>query len=232
MTIDTEGRIDRLLRRLARRRPLTANDTLYAEAIKTKLREARFSLGNLRQLTPLGDQVQDATTIPNTQGLLSVSEQVAFYCTGFWDSLRSALDILAQFVNEICSLGISERDVDIKSVAEKVKSATPESSLGNGLDGLLNSSAFKQLEDYRNCSTHRRPPFIQTRTVTTSVTGTRGYNYSSSSQQRTVVERDLCSNPWARKPRVYPGKRPVVEYNEQLLQRIRRKIDAVISRLP
>lgn len=233
MPIDTEGRIDRLLQRLHSRGIATSNTTLYAEAVKTKLRQARFSLETLRQLVPQEDQVQDTTIIPATQGLLNVSGLVGFYCDSFWDSLRSALDILAQLVNELRSLGISERDVDIKKVAAGVKSTALGSPLDKALDNLLNSSAFIQLEDYRNCTTHRRPPFIRTWTVTTSVSGTPGYDYSASSiQQRTVIERDLCINPWALGPRVYPGKRPVVGYSEQLLKRIRGKIDNIVNHFP
>jgi len=233
MPIDTEGRIDRLLQRLHSRGLAIHNTTLYAEAVKTKLRQARFSLETLRQLAPQEDQVQDATIIPATQGLLNVSGLIGFYCDSFWDSLRSSLDILAQLINELRSLRISERDVDIKKVSIEVKSTALGSPLDKALDELLNSSAFIQLEDYRNCTTHRRLPFIRTRTVTTSVSGTPGYDYSASStQQRSVIERDLCVNPWALTPRVYPGKRPVVAYNEKLLQRIRGEIDTIVNRIP
>jgi len=232
MPIDTEGRIDRLLQRLYSRGLATDTTTLYSEGVKTKLRQAQFSLETLRQLAPQEDQVQDATTIPATQGLLNVSGLVGFYCDSFWDSLRSALDILAQLVNELRSTGIRERKVNIKNVAGKVKDTAPGSPLDKALDELLNSSAFVQLEDYRHCSMHRRPPFIQTQTVTTSVSGTPGYAYSASSQQITIVERYLCTNPWDLRPRVYIGQRPVVAYNEKLLQRIRGKINTIVNRLP
>lgn len=232
MPIDTEGRIDRLLQRLRSRGLATATTTLYSEGLKTKLRQAKFSLETLRPLAPQADQVQDTTAGPVSQGLLNVSELVGFYCDGFWDSLRSALDILAQLVNELRSLGVNERDVDIKKVAARVKPTASGSPLDKALDELLNSSAFIQLEEYRNCSTHRRPPFIQTRKVTTSVSGTAGYAYSASSREITVVERYLCTNPWDLRPRVHTGQRPVVAYNEKLLQGIRRKIDTMVTRLP
>ena len=233
MPLDTQSRIDKLLQRLERGGLVTPTSELYAEGIKTKLRQAQFALEGLRRLQYLEDQpdVHDATTIPTAQGLLNVSAQVSFYCDCFWDFLRSALDILGQLVNELRSLGISERNVDIKKVANEIKSTALSSTLDKALDGLLNSSAFKQLEDYRHCSTHRRPIYIQTRTVTTAVTGTPGY-YSGSSEQRTTVERYLCTNPWDLTPRVYGGRRPVVKYCESLLQRIKQKIDGIVNRLP
>ena len=232
MPIDTEGRIDRLLQRLYSRGLATDTTTLYSEGVKTKLRQAKFSLETLRRLVPQADQVQDATVDSTSQGLLNTSELVGFYCDSLWDSLRSAVDILGQLVNELRSIGIRERKVHIRNVAGKVKSTAPGSPLDMALDELLNSSAFIQLEDYRHCSTHRRPPFIQTRAVTTSVSGTPGYAYSASSQQITIVARDLCINPWDLSPRVQTGQRPVVDYNEKLLKRIRGKIDTIVNRLP
>jgi hypothetical protein len=146
-----------------------------------------------------------------------------------WDCLRSALDIMGQLINELRSVGIGERDVDIKRVASAIKTTELGSSLDRALDELLNSSVFKQLEDYRNCSTHRRPIYIQTRIVTTSITGTSGY-YSGSSEQRTV-ERHICTNPWDLIPRVRVGRRPVVAYCESLLQRTAQRMDTVLNRL-
>ena len=232
MPIDTEGRIDRLLQRLHSRGLATDTTTLYSEGVKTKLRQAKFSLETLRQLAPQEDQVQDATAGPTSQGLLNTDELVGFYCDSLWDSLRSALDILGQLINELRSLGISERKVEIKRVARKVKSTAPGSLLDKALDELLNSSAFTQLEDYRHCSTHRRPPFILTWTISSSVSGTAGYFYSASSQGTTIVARDLCINPWDLKPRVRTGQRPVVIYSEKLLKRIRGKIDTIVTHLP
>jgi hypothetical protein len=232
MPIDTEGRIDRLLQRLHSRGLATDTTTLYSEGIKTKLRQAKFSLETLRQIVPQEVQVQDTTAGLTSQGLLNASELVGFYCDSFWDSLRSALDILGQLVNELRSIGISERKVDIKKVASKVKLTAPASSLDKALDELLNSSAFIQLEDYRHCSMHRRPPFIETRTLTVSVSGTAGYSYSTSSQQITIVKRYLCTNPWDLTPRIYADQRPVVAFNEKLLRRIRGKIDTIVAHLP
>ena len=232
MPIDTEGRIDRLLQRLYSRELSTDTTTLYSEGVKTKLKQAKFSLETLRQLVPQEAQAQDTTAGPSSQSLLNASELVGFYCDSFWDSLRSALDILGQLVNEIRSIGISERKVNIKKVASKVKSTAPGSPLDKALDELLNSSAFIQLEDYRHCSMHRRPPFIETRTVIISVSGTAGYSYSASSQQIAVVERYLCTNPWDLTPRIYTSQRPVVAYNEKLLRRIRGKIDTIVTHLP
>ena len=232
MPLDTEDRMDRLLQRLRNRGRASDTIILYSEGVKTKLKQAKFSLETLRQLASQGAQVQSTTTGTTSQGILNADELVGFYCDSFWDSLRSALDILGQLINELRSLGISERQVDIKRVAGKVKSTALGSPLDKALDGLLNSSAFTQLEDYRHCSTHRRLPFILTWTISSSVTGTAGYAYSASSQGTTLVARDLSINPWDLRPRVRTGQRPVVVYSEKLLKRIRGRIDVIVTRLP
>ncbi len=231
--MDTQGRIDRLLQILDNQGLATPTSILYAEGVKSKLRQARFGLKMLKELVHLEDQptTQDVTTIPTAQDSLTISEQVNFYCDCFWDFLRSALDILGQLINQVHSLGISERDVDFKTVADKIKSTASGSQLDKALDKLRNSHAFKDLEDYRHCSTHRRPIYIETQAVTTAITGTRGY-YSATSMRRAMVGRYLCTNPWDLTPRVDKGRRPVVEYCDSLLKRIENHIDSIVNRIP
>jgi len=234
--MDTQARIDRLLQKLHRNGRDTPTLILYAEGVKTKLRQARFSLKILRDLVHLEDEYsgQSGATGPTTlTGLdsLTVSEQVNYYCDCFWDFLRSSLDILGQLINELHSLGIGERDVDFKTVVSKMESVAPGSPLEKALDALRNHSrAFKQLENYRHCSTHRRHIYIETKTVTEAVTGSPGY-YAGTSASRSVTERYLCTNPWDVKPRVNGGKRPVVQYCELLLKQIEENIDKIVYHL-
>lgn len=230
--MDTQHRIGRVLRRLDQKGLATPALTLYAEGVKLKLRQARFSLEMLKELVHLEDQpsVQDVTTNPTAQNLLTVSEQINFYCDSFWDFLRSALDILGQFINELHGLSINERDVDFKRVADKIKSTTPDSPLQKALGKLRNSYTLGQLEAYRHCSTHRRQTYIETHKTTDTITGTPGY-YSGSSVQQTRVERYLCTNPRDSTPRISGGRRPVVNYCESLLRRIENHIDTIVNRL-
>lgn len=233
MTVNTQGRIDRLTRRLESAGKTTPNSTVYAEGVKTKLSQARFGLDMLRDLEEQEDRAtaQDMTTSASPK-LLGIAEQVSFYCDCFWDFLRSALDILAQLINELRSLGLGERDVDIKKVTDRMTAIYPGDPLEKTLRNLLKSRAFKQLEDYRHCSTHRRPIYIETSTVIITTTGTPGYySGSSSSQQSTLIGRYLCTNPWALNPTVGSFGRPVVEFCESLLTKIESHINILINRL-
>ena len=220
--------IDTLLRRLTHRGLNTATTSLYAEGIKAKLQATRFALENLRELGRVeeGAQVQDDTT----QSLLTVEDKVNFYCECVWDFSRSSLDILAQLINELCLLNLNERHVDFKQVANKLKSSLQDTLLEKAVNNCRRCNAFKNLEEYRHCSMHRRRVFIETRTYTKSTTGTRDYyNYAGSSI--TTVERYLCKNPWDLQP-IIDDKRPVVEYCEHLTQAIERRIRTIIDRLP
>jgi len=224
--------IDTLLRRLTRRGLNTATTRLYAEGIKAKLQATRFAFENIRGLEHVEEraQIQDDTTTLTKQSLLSEEDKVNFYCECVWDFLRSSLDILAQLVNELRLLNLNERHVDFKQVANKLKSSSQGTPLEKAVNNCRRSDAFRNLEEYRHCSIHRRRVFIETRTHTTSTTGTRDYyNYAGSSI--TTVERHLCKNPWDLQP-IVDGKRPVVGYCEYLLQAIERRIRTTIDRLP
>jgi len=224
--------IDKLLRRLSRKGLNTATVSLYAEGIKAKLQATRFALENLRGLEHIEEtaQAKGGTTSLTAQSLLTIEDKVNFYCECFWHFLRSSLDILAQLINELRSLHISERRVDFKQVAEELKRTAQGTLLEKAVNNCRKGDAFKNLEEYRHCSMHRRRVFIETRTHTMSTTGTRDY-YSYAGTSVTTVERYLCRNPWDLHPKV-DDKRPVVGYCEYLLQAMERRMNTIINRLP
>src|SRR4030042_497991 len=100
--MNIQGRIDRLIKRLEGSGRATPNSAIYAEGVKAKLSQTRFGLDMLRDLEEQEDKAkaQDMTTSASPK-LLGIAEQVSFYCDCFWDFLRSALDILAQLINEL-----------------------------------------------------------------------------------------------------------------------------------
>lgn len=225
--MDTRSRIDRLLRRLDDQVLSTPTKTLYATGVKTKLQQARFSLDHLRSLEYLIDSVAvpDETTAQSQPA--SVEERISYYCDCFWDFLRSSLDILGQLVNQICSLNMQENTVDLKRMAKALKREQQGSALDQVLDEFLQSRALKQLEEYRHCSTHRRPIYFETKKITRS-SGTPGY-YSGGSAG-IILGRYLCTNPADLTP-LADDSRPIVSYCELLLQRIEKYIDRIVNSL-
>ncbi len=223
MPIDTYRRIDRLITNIAAAGKDTSKAIIYAEGLKSKLSQAEFALLNLKRLYNIPEQA-------NTQDLLTIEQQFIFFCDCFWDFLRSSLDIFAQLINEIKILSIPEKQVDIKRVASQVNSTMSSASLNVELQLLLNSNTFKKLEDYRHCSTHRRPIYIETHTSVTSISGTSGY--TSGTSEMTTINRYLCVNPWELNPNMDSNSRPVHTYCETMLKRIKGKIDTIINKIP
>jgi hypothetical protein len=213
--------IDNLLNRLEKTHQLTEDITVYAEGVRAKVKQALFSLSKLqeiRQKQELSDSL-DSTTQPIADALLNSDEQALFYCESFWDFLRSSLDILGQLVNTRSTLGIAEKDVDIKKVYAELHAKATDKRLEKAISLCINSRAFKALQEYRHCSTHRRQVYIHRETITVDSSGTRGYGtYSGAAllhSGTTLVERYLCRNPASKKPKV-DYKRPIIIYNEGL----------------
>jgi hypothetical protein len=229
--LDTEKRIERLVTRLNDRGLITPAITLYGEGVKTKIRQVYFSLEQLKKLEHIEDnpRLQGSTTGQTAPLLQSTTEQVILFCDCFWDFLRSTLDILGQLINQIRSLGIDERQLDIKIVSRKLDNTEQNSSLDQAVKKCINSNKFKALEAYRHCSMHRRPVYVETRTTTTRITGTPGY-YSGGSQP-TIVDRYLCKNPDDLQPTIGNYERPVVSYCESLLKAIENYIGSIINSL-
>ena len=231
MTVDES--INRLSRRINRRGIVAPSANIYIEGIKAKLIQARFALDNLQTLEPLAEAIQIQDSTPSRQ-ILTIDEKIEFYCEGFWDFLRSSLDIVGQLINTLhMSSLLNERQVDFKQIANKLRRLERGIPLQKAVDNCLRSTAFTNLEDYRHCSTHRRQVYIQTKihTHTVSIVGTPGYYYGSSFTEQQTAERFLCSNPWGLSP-IIDEERPVFRFCESLIRAIERRLITIINRLP
>jgi len=194
-----EDNIDRLIRRLQRRGLSTPTSNLYAEGIKGKFRLARHCIEVLDVLEHLDEPTfQLACPTLTSQISLDTDDLVLFYCESFWHILRSSIDILAQLINELWSLGVSEHEVYFNTINNRIKATASTSQLGKALHSLERSRMFKVLNGYRRCCTHRRQVFVQKdrQDINYSTMGTPGYNYVYLSSQTTIINRYLCNNPW------------------------------------
>lgn len=229
--MNTEERVDRLISRLSRINLITPAITLYAEGVKTKIRQVYFSLDQLKKLEHIEDDpgLQVSSTSPNTYLIQNTSEQVILYCDCFWDFLRSSLDILGQLINQIRSLNIDEKQLDIKVVSRKLDETEQNSLLDRTIKKCINSRKFKILEAYRHCSIHRRPVYVETQTTTMRITGTPGY-YTAGSQSP-VVDRYLCINPEDLNPTIGNCERPLVTFCVSMLSSIEDHIASILYNL-
>lgn len=225
-----EAEIDGLLSKLERESRLTPTVNLYAEGVKVKLTQARWSLDILSEIenTP---NIEGSTSSQNAWGQTSTNDKIVFFCECFWDFLRSSLDITAQLINELRSLGRDEMDVSFYKVFRQVETNMAATSLFQALKSCERNWAFRELNAYRHCSTHRRQVYIfEQESEAREGTVTRGYEYVGGSRTITLT-RYLCANTSSLRPR-RSFKRPIVEYNRNILEAIERRMITIIRSLP
>lgn len=195
-----------------------ARVSLYAEGLKAKLSQSQYALKRLAELSDQEDATR-STTDPDAYG---IQEQVAFYCDTFWAFLYSTLDVLAQLVNQVQKLTLEEQAVSFKNVRTTLPTA---SSLREAFDKCFRSRAFKNLDRYRNCSTHRRQICIQVKTATT--TYTPGYAATATGDV-TIAVRRLCDNPLDHKPR-FTQDRKLPDYMAKTMAQIHTHIELILD---
>lgn len=182
---------------------------LYSAGLKEKLREAEFSLTNLKAY-----ETQDIATTSDTDENFEIDANVHFYCDCFWAFLYASLDVLAQVINQTNKLELSEKKVSFKNIGEKLPQ---NSKLRNCLNRIKNSNTYKNLDKYRNCSLHRRHIFFEE--VKISVSRSAGYRISTTGRSESETIRYLCDDPFKLVPKV-SQKREVGEYCEKTYNKI------------
>jgi len=223
-----ENAIDILSQKLKRRRLWTNRTNIYTEAVKAKFGQARWSLDILRGMEHLPNEDGNSSS-SDVFSRISIDDRIIFFCECFWDFLRSGIDILAQLINELRLLGINEDTVSFNGVLNEMNTpAVSVTPLFKALRSCQRSWALKELNSYRHCSTHRRQVCIFGVPVSNPQPLGRVYEYMSTST--TSVNRYLCSNPSRLRPRA-SLKRPLIEYNEQILQEIEKRLSTIVNRL-
>lgn len=212
---------NRIIPQKTRRRKLK----LYAEGLKAKITQVNFALDKLSEF----NNKTDETTTSTVQDAISITDQVHFYCDTFWTFLYSSLDVLAQVANQAMKLGFAdERQVSLARVNQKLQSgAYKASKISKKFADCIKSKAFKNVDRYRNCSTHRRQIYIEE--ITKSVRGTAGYQSSTTGPLVTVV-RMLCDNPLELNPKT-EQKRRIPEYMIKTREKILYYIEEMLKEI-
>ena len=190
---------------------------LYAEGLKAKLTQVNFTLDKLSEFNNITD---DSTTSTGQDGF-AITGQVHFYSDTFWTFLYSSLDVLAQVVNQAMNLGFDEKNVSFDQVNSKLRgNKYKQSAIAKKFAGCVKSNAFKNLDRYRNCSTHRRQIYIEEEVK--KVKGTAGYQSSSTGPVVSVV-RTLCDDALVLNPKTNQNRRIpdyMIKTRDKILQHI------------
>jgi hypothetical protein len=161
---------------------------LYCEGLKAKARQVDFALSELIAM----ENQADATVTSTNQDEPSIQCRVEFYCDSFWAFLYSCLDVMAQVLNQSMKLSCDEKLVSFKSVKKHLENHQNGTAAYKAVDECSKCRAFKNLDRYRNCSTHRRQIYVKEEVKL--VRHPAGYQTITTGDNITV-ERILCDNP-------------------------------------
>lgn len=193
--------------------------TLYSSGTSAKLLQARYAL---RCLFDLSDKFGGTSTAEDE---FTDADCAQFYTDAYFAFLYSAFDIFAHIINVVKDIKLAEDEVSFKKIKGKLKATIASDSLTLACDGIVRSNNFKNLEKYRNCSTHRRPIFL--RHIETKISETPGYSATSPLVQTVHV---LCDDPLVLNPKTI--KRRLLEpYCKKLLEDFEKQIGILITNL-
>jgi hypothetical protein len=187
---------------------------LYSSGLKAKLKNSEYAFNRLNELAG------ESNSSVSTSGF-GAGEIIHFYLDSFFAFLYSSFDVMAQIVNQKLNLGIVEDKVAFKQVKQKLDQNNAGARIQQIFNTILKSRFFISLEKYRNCSTHRRQIYIQSRT--TLISGTPGYTTSG---DLTRIERLICDDPLTIIPTVKKNNE-LITYCLKMLERTKIEISKI-----
>ncbi len=193
---------------------------LYSSGVIAKIQHADYALTKLKELSAQSDA---SSTNQNIE--FTVSERLHFYVDSFFAFLYSSFDVIAQVINQKLHLNKDERKVSITSIKGAIDNNCSGITLNTILDQLFRSNWFKNLDKYRNCSTHRRQIYIRAKTITIEETP-----YYNATSELTTVERLLCDDPFSLNPTVRQ-ERELISYCENILNHVSEEIIIISNNL-
>lgn len=191
---------------------------LYAHGLGAKFRQVEYTIGELSSLTAKAPG-------PGGPSGFSDFDRIHFYSDSFFALQRAVLDILAQLINQTEGLGLNERECDFTRLVAQLQLQTPTAALTNRLVALNGSASYSALNDYRNCSLHRRQVYLEYQTRQ-KLYSTPGY----ATGPFTSHEWYVCDNPLDVHPNVN-SRRVIVPYCSLLLADIETHIRSILPTL-
>lgn len=193
---------------------------LYSSGVSAKLKNAEYSFERLKKLSPINDETSSSTEIDFT-----LDEKIQFYVDAFFAFLYSSFDVIAHVINQKYHLRVDERSVSFNSIRTKIDSISSATQIKSVIDTIKRSRYFKNLDKYRNCSTHRRQIYIRSASVT--IYETPGY---SATDNLTHVQRFICDDPLTLHPTI-SQKRELISYCEDVLEKVKLAISKIAENI-
>lgn len=194
---------------------------LYSEGLKAKIKQVQFALDSINSFAEQSDQTI-SSTVPDD---FLISDKIGFYCDSFWTFLYSSLDVLAQIINQTLKLNLNEKHVGFKAVENDLIQKHNTSNIQKNFTACKKSNSFKNLDAYRNCSTHRRQIYIKEEIKI--VKHTAGYRTTTSGPLESV-QRLMCDNPLDLAPRT-SQQRKIPDYMEDTMNKLIKQIEKILK---
>lgn len=194
---------------------------LYCDGLTAKLRQVAFALRRLDELCEKPKVEQSSTTCD----LLSHSEEVHFWLDSSWAFLYACMDIVAQVINQACSLGMDEKSVSFNAIASR----TFDAKLLSLVTSAKSMDCVRSAQDYRNCALHRRHICIQFQQQ--SLTLSSGYGeFQTGAPETTFMATSICDDPLTVVP-TFELNRGVVAHGAECAVRVATALKDMINRI-
>ncbi len=195
---------------------------LYAEGLKSKLTEAEFAIRKLMEISGQSDKF----LTPTQDDAPTIEDQVYFYTDAFFAFIYASLDVMAQFVNQIMKLKLSEDKTDFKKLNNKLQGNQHKNKrVAKILKQCLRSHPLQRLDKYRNCVLHRRHIYFNESIAGSK--GSAGYAAIATGDVQVVV-RVLCDNPYDIKPSIN-YKHGIPDFMIDMQQKITNYISQILD---
>ena len=179
--------------------PIARQIDLYSKGLIAKLKNAEYALFKIIEFST---QI-DSSTLTSQFTFL---DMVHFYLDSFFAFSYTSFDVIAQVINLKCNLNTPETKVSFRKIKEKVNQANPGAAIQILINRICNSNFFKDMEKYRNCSTHRRQICIQSNKTETLLTP--GY---IATIPMPIISHILCDDPLMLNPK-FTKNREMITY--------------------
>jgi hypothetical protein len=200
---------------------ISARINLYSNGVKYKITEAEIAFNMLQELLlPRG------APFLKDESKFTIEQKMHFFVDSFFAFLYSAFDVISQVVNQHLQLGINENQVSFKSVEESLRANRNGDLIQIIYTQILAANYFKNLKNYRNCSTHRRHICI----VTTGPKFSDGYSTTASRNLGLAVENILCDNPLVITPTINQN-REILKYCNRAFEWAKDKLSKISTDL-
>jgi len=200
----------------------TRKINIYINGLYGKFENAEYALDKIKEITQ-----ETGTYSAYTP---EIDPEIHFYVDSFFAFLYSCLDVLAQILNqyyvELNRLNLDEKQISFKKILRKIKNNNINLPVNLKFEKVMSSRFFRNLDKYRNCSTHRHQIYIEREQKTISATA----GYISATDEIPTVLWIICDDPLKLKPSI-KQRRDLYNYSKRMYDNIKRKIENIINLL-